>query len=147
MDLEPTALLAPTGPRIQALVVSPSPVLRNAYGTALARDGYHVVQATTTDDVLWTLVAGRLGDGFPTHLIIADSRTAGIEALLSEVRGGSSPPAIVVAGAAGARLADVERVEDALNVDRMRSAAARAMSTAVTKDPDSGKYRRPTKSA
>jgi DNA-binding NtrC family response regulator len=145
MELEPTTLLATTGARIQALVVSPSPVLRNAYGTALSRDGYHVVHASTTDDVLWSLVAGRLGDGVPVHLVVADARTAGIDALLSEVRSGSSAPAIVVAGQPGARLRDVERVEDALNVDQMRAAVQRALSTAVTRDPESGKYKKPVK--
>ncbi|MBX3466171.1 MAG: response regulator [Planctomycetes bacterium] len=115
----------------RALLVSPSFVLRNSYAAALEDDGRAVAEAASADEVLWCLVAARMGDASPVDVIVADLDTPGVQPLLAEVRASPrSPGLVLVVGAAprslDPRLAGVEVVHDPRDVEGLRGAVGRA---------------------
>lgn len=116
----------------RALLVSPSFVLRNSYAAALEDDGRAVAEAASAVEVLWSLVAARMGDALPVDVIVADLDTPGVQPLLAEVRASPrSPGLVLVVGAAPRslepRLAGVEVVHDPRDVEGLRGAVGRAL--------------------
>lgn len=114
----------------RTLVVSPSFLLRSAYSLALEDQGHVVMEAGSADEVLWSLVAARTGDGEPVDLIIADAATFGARALLTEVRASPRPPAMVVVGVeepSDDELAGTVVVSNARKLDDVLSAVSRAL--------------------
>lgn len=85
-------------PRRRALVVSTSFMLRNSYAAALEHDGWLALEACSTDEVLWCLVAARMGEAGPIELVVADAETPGVQVLLREVHDSPRPPALVFVG-------------------------------------------------
>lgn len=88
----------PASPRRRALVVSTSFILRNTYASALEQDGWLALEACSTDEVLWCLVAARMGEAGPIELVVADAETPGVQVLLREVHDSPQPPVLVFVG-------------------------------------------------
>jgi len=85
-------------PRRRALVVSTSFMLRASYASALELDGWLALEACSTDEVLWCLVAARVGEAGPIELVVADVETPGVQVLLREVHDSPRPPVLVFVG-------------------------------------------------
>lgn len=118
-------------PRRRALVVSTSFMLRSSYASALEVDGWLALEACSTDEVLWCLIAARMGEASPIELVVADAETPGVHVLPREVQDSPHRPVLVFVGRGRApTLAppqSVEWVRDGRSGDELRRAVDRAL--------------------
>jgi hypothetical protein len=121
-------------PRRRALVVSTSFMLRNSYASALELDGWLALEACSTDEVLWCLVAARMGEAGPIELVVADAETPGVQVLLREVNDSPNPPTLVFVGRGRAPTipppTGIAWVRDGRSGDELRQVVSRTVEVA-----------------